>query len=99
MIYYINLNKFSDFDKETIIEKMINMGYEKSYLSDYSFCPYLIIHKDFEDHKTPVYENINKGFLIKLKSEMNIQEITDKDNFITAAFNLYKHNQYINKLF
>lgn len=98
MISYIDLTNLSDADRTYLIEKLINIGYKESYLNDFTFCPYLIIHKDFEDHKTPIYENINKGFLTKLISLTTIQEYKNVNNFISAAITLFK-NQPTHKLF
>lgn len=99
MISYIDLTNLSDADKTYLIEKLNNIGYKDCYLNDFSFCPYLIIHKDFEDHKTLVYENINKGFLVKLISLTITQEYKNINNFISAAITLFKNNNPINKLF
>ena len=98
MISYIDLTNLSDADRTYLIEKLINIGYKESYLNDFTFCPYLIIHKDFEDHKTPIYENINKGFLTKLISLTTTQEYKNVNNFISAAITLFK-NQPTHKLF
>ena len=52
MIYFINLLNISNIDKNILIEQLIKIGYSEQYLNDISFCPYLIIHKDFEDNLT-----------------------------------------------
>ena len=98
MISFIDLTNLSDSDRTYLIEKLNNIGYKESYLNDFTFCPYLIIHKDFEDNKTPIYENINKGFLTKLISLTTTQEYKNLNNFISAAINLFKY-QPTHKLF
>ena len=44
-IYYIHINNVSDLTK--LLSRLHNIGYQESYLSEFSFCPYIIIHKDF----------------------------------------------------
>ena len=84
--YYIKLE--SQINTEILIEKLNEMKFKHTYLNDMSFCPYLIIHKDYEDKETPVYENINEGFLNKIKTNNKIEEITNIDDFISAARSL-----------
>ena len=97
MIYFINLLNFSNIDINIIVEKLIKIGYSEQFLNDISFCPYLIIHKDFEDNLTPTYENINEGFLNKLKEKFNIKEFFDIYDFISTAKSLLIND--INSLF
>ena len=99
MIYFINLLNISNIDKNILIEQLIKIGYSEQYLNDISFCPYLIIHKDFEDNLTPTYENINEGFLNKIKENLNIEEVFNIYDFISAAKSLLIKNNNINNLF
>lgn len=87
-IYYIDLHIVEDIQK--LLNKLHKLGYPESYLSDFSFCPYLIIHKDFEHNKYPVYENINKGYLDSMKSKVILVECKSSDEFISYAYELSK---------
>lgn len=100
MFYFINLNSISTIDKDILIEKLIEIGYKETSLNDISFCPYLIIHKDFENNTDLIYENINEGFLNKLILEKKIKEVKDCFDFISAARSLTPDDiEPINSLF
>ena len=96
-IYYIHINNVSDLNK--LLSKLHNIGYQESYLSEFSFCPYIIIHKDFEKNKIPIYENINKGYLDMLKTKVILKEDTDIDSFISHAYEIVDDNVNSNSLF
>lgn len=96
-IYYIHSNNVSDLNK--LLSKLHNIGYQESYLSEFSFCPYIIIHKDFEKNKIPIYENINKGYLDMLKTKVILKEDTDIDSFISHAYEIVDDNINSNSLF
>lgn len=83
-IYYIDIHNINDIQK--LLNNLHKIGYSESYLSDFSFCPYLIIHKDFEHNKYPVYENINKGYLDSMKSKVILIECISSDEFIEHAY-------------
>ena len=83
-IYYLDLHNVDDIQK--LLNSLHKIGYPESYLSDFSFCPYLIIHKDFEYNKYPVYENINKGYLDSMKSKVILTECKSVDEFIEHAY-------------
>jgi hypothetical protein len=99
MFYFINLNSISTIDKDILIEKLIEIGYKETTLNDISFCPYLIIHKDFENNSDLIYENINEGFLNKLILEKKIEEVKDSFDFISAARSLSPEIETMNGLF
>lgn len=99
MNYFINLNSISTIDKDILIEKLIEIGYKKTTLNDISFCPYLFIHKDFENNKDLIYENINEGFLNKLILEKKIEEVKDSFDFISAARSLSPEIETMKGLF
>ena len=96
-IYYIHINNVSDLNK--LLSKLHNIGYQESYLSEFSFCPYIIIHKDFKKNKIPIYENINKGYLDMLKTKVILKEDTDIDSFISHAYEIVDDNVNSNSLF
>lgn len=96
-IYYIDLHIVGDIQK--LLDKLHKLGYPESYLSDFSFCPYLIIHKDFEHNKYPVYENINKGYLDSMKSKVILVECKSSDEFISYAYKLSNDTNFNNGLF
>lgn len=81
-IYYIYL---LNIDIDNLIKKLTKLGFQESYLNDLTFCPYLIIHKDFEFNKLSIYENINKGYLNLLKEKTNLIEDTSISSFIQHA--------------
>lgn len=87
-IYYIHINNINDI--QNFLNKLHSLGYSESYLSDFSFCPYIIIHKDFEHNKIPVYENINKGYLDCMKSKVILVECNNTDELISHAYELTK---------
>lgn len=93
-IYFIDLHIVEDIQK--LLDKLHKLGYPESYLSDFSFCPYLIIHKDFEHNKYPVYENINKGYLDSMKSKVILIECKSSDELIGHAYELSKDTCSVN---
>lgn len=95
-IYYINLK---NINFKELLDKLHKIGFPESYLNDFTFCPYLIIHKDFKDNKTPVYENINEGYLKSIKSKCILVESFDIDNFINNAYKLLDNYLNTNTLF
>lgn len=98
-IIYINLINLDYDDIKFLINKLITIGFQKTILNNLNFCPYLIIHKDFENNEQYIFENINKGFLDYLKDNKNLNfiEETNIDNFITKAIEIRNNN--VNKLF
>lgn len=97
-IYYINLINI-DFDKiNKLIEKLIYIGYKGTKLNNISFCPYLIIHKDFENTDY-IFENINEGYLNLLKNNklVIIKELHNIEDFISKSIEIKNNN--LNKLF
>lgn len=100
-IYYINLINI-DFDKiNKLIEKLIYIGYKGTKLNNISFCPYLIIHKDFENTDY-IFENINEGYLNLLKNNklVIIKELNNIEVFISKSIEIKNNNlNNLNKLF
>ncbi len=92
-IYYIDLHLVEDIKK--LLDKLHKLGYPETYLSDFSFCPYLIIHKDFEHNKYPVYENINKGYLDSMRSKVILIKCKSSSELIEYAYELTNDNNSI----
>lgn len=87
-VYFINLKNIKI---EETLDKLHSLGYRPQYMNEISFCPYLIVHKNFEKNKEDyVYENINIGLLERLKSYFNVVEDTDVGEFITHASEIKK---------
>lgn len=96
-VYFINLD---NVNVNRLIGKLLSLGYKETYLNELSFCPYMIIHKNFDRTKTDVmYENINIGFLEKIKENLETIEVETEDEFIGYADDLIKGRADINKLF
>ena len=89
-IYYINLN---NVDFSELLKQLHKLGFPESYLNDFGFCPYLIIHKDFETNTKPVYDNINGGYLNSIKSKCIVIEDTTISDFIEHAKELCNKNK------
>lgn len=95
-VYFINLKEVKVDD---LLDKLHSLGYDQQYMNELSFCPYLIVHKNFEKGKSGfVYENISLGLLERLKGYFNVIEDTDIDSFITHAAGL-KQEKHTTGLF
>ncbi len=95
-IYVINLKNIENLNK--FLDKLHNIGYKEQYLNDISFCPYLIIHKNFDSTKTDfIYENINEGYLKMLTNNFNVIQIDNVDDFISYSISVQSENE--NSLF
>jgi len=82
-IYYISIKHIK---LEELLNKLHSLGYKEQYINDVSFCPYMIVHKNFEKGKNDfIYENINIGLLERLKGYFNIMEDDNIDDFILHA--------------
>ena len=95
-IYVINLKNIKDINKFLI--KLRNVGYKEQYLNDISFCPYLIIHKNFDLSKSDfIYENINEGYLKMLTDNFEVIHVDNVDDFISYGISIQHENE--NSLF
>jgi hypothetical protein len=96
-VYFINLD---NVNVNRLIGKLLSLGYKETYLNELSFCPYMIIHKNFDRTKTDVmYENINIGFLERIKENLETIEAETEDEFIGYADDLINGRTDINRLF
>lgn len=87
-LFYISLKEIK---VDELLEKLHSLGYEKKYMNEISFCPYLIVHKNFEKGKEDyVYENINLGLLERLKAYFELVEDKSMDDFVTHAAEIKK---------
>lgn len=95
-IYVINLKNIKDINKFLI--KLHNVGYKEQYLNDISFCPYLILHKNFDSTKSDfLYENINEGYLKMLTDKFDVIHVDNVDDFISYSISIQHENE--NSLF
>lgn len=86
-IYAISLHDIDNHQR--LIGKLLKLGYDETYLNDIGFCPWLIVHKTFDPQKTCVeYENINIGFLEKLKTSFDVIIDKDETEFVNHANDL-----------
>lgn len=96
-IYYIDLHIVENI--QSLLTNLHKLGYPESYLSDFDFCPYLIVHKDFEHNKYPIYENINKGYLDYIQSKSILIECKSVDELIEHAYEFKVTTSSFNGLF
>lgn len=91
-VFYINISEKEGEFLEYIKPKLLNYGYKEASLNEIRFCPILIVHRDWEDNTTLIYENINEGFLKTLLLHCICEECKDIDTFIYNA-SLIRINQ------
>lgn len=92
-LFYINLKEIK---VDELLDKLHSLGYEQKYMNELSFCPYLIVHKNFEKDKEDfIYENINLGLLERLKAYFELNEDTNINDFITHAAEIKKEKHII----
>ena len=87
------------FDVNGFSEKLRAVKIEIGYLSDFSFCPYIVCYKNSDNEF--IINNINEGFLnyIKENNQYSIIVCDDVEDVIETALSIKSDKILQNTLF
>ena len=87
------------FDVNDFSERLRSVKIEIGYLSDFSFCPYIVCYKNLDNDF--IINNINEGFLNYIKENEHYSLIVcdDVSDFIETALSIKSDKILQNTLF